>query len=125
MILNLLYPAKYVDTTLRFKELPLSSCKTGTVTSLAESGVVAALGSTDRWVLDSRTIVTGSPRLRFISIIHLLGNDMMYVDLPVSCILRTSLLSEIEVNYDILLPFVHILFLYHLAMDSSAILEKV
>jgi hypothetical protein len=88
-------------------------------------GFSNALGSTDKWVLDSRTIVTGSPRLRFISIIHLLGNDRMYVDLPVSCILRTSLLSEIEVNYDILLPFVYILFLYHLAMNSPLCIHPV
>jgi hypothetical protein len=38
----------------------------------------------DKELLDSRVIVTGSPALRFISIIHLLGNDRMYVDLPVN-----------------------------------------
>jgi hypothetical protein len=97
----ILYPAKYIDTTLRFKELPLSLCNTIAVTSLAESGLLSALGIMDKELLDSRVIVTGSPALRFISIIHLLGNDRMYVDLPVNCILRTSLLSDIEVNYDI------------------------
>ena len=99
----ILYPAKYIDTTLRFKELPLSFCSTIAFTSLAESGLFPTCGSMDRELLGSRPIVTGSPALRCISIIHLLGSDRMYVDLPVNCILRTSvLLPDIEPNYDIL-----------------------
>src|SRR5215813_9947504 len=98
----ILYPAKYIDTTLRFKELPLSFCSTTAFTSLAKSGLFPVCGNIDKELLGSRTIVTGSPALRCISIIHLLGNERIYVDLPVNCILRTSFLSEIELNYDIL-----------------------
>ena len=87
----ILYPANYIDTILRFKEFSLSFCKIIAVTSLAELGVILALGITDKELLDSRTIVTGSPALRCNSVIHLFGNDRMYVDLPVNCILRTSL----------------------------------
>ncbi len=83
-----------MDTTLRFKELPLSSCNINAVTSLFEPVIVRSLGAIDRVLLDSRTIVTGTPGLRCISCIHLLGKDNMYVDLPVNCILRTSLSSD-------------------------------
>src|SRR5215469_3070219 len=116
----ILYPAKYIDTTLRFKELPLSFCSTTAFTSLVESGLFPACGTIDKDLLDSRTIVTGSPALRSISIIHLLGNDRMYVDLPVNCILRTSFLSEIEPNHDILENYSrkHIMIRIHIALYS-------
>src|SRR5262249_858549 len=74
----IVYTAKYMDTSLRFKELPLSSCDTIAVTSLAESGFRSALGIMDKELLGSRTIVTRSPALRCISFIHLFGNDRMY-----------------------------------------------
>jgi hypothetical protein len=89
------------DTTLRFKELPLSSCRICVITSSFELGLLTALGSIDKELLASRIIVTGSPGLRCMSFIHLLGNDSTYVDLPVNCILRTSLLS-VTTSFDIL-----------------------
>src|SRR5947208_3568572 len=83
-----------MDTTLRPKELPLSSCNINAVTSLLEPLILSSLGTIDRVFLGSRTIVTGLSGLRFISCIHLFGKDNMYVDLPVNCIIRTSLFSD-------------------------------
>ena len=64
-------------------------------------GLRSAFGIMDKELLDSRTIVTGSPAFRCSSLIHLFGNDRMYVDLPVNCILRTSFLSDMDSKYDI------------------------
>ena len=116
----MLYPAKYIDMTLRFREVPLSFCKTIDVTSLAESDLLSPFGIMDKVLLGSRTIVTGSPALRCISIIHLFGNDKMYVDLPVNCILRTSLLSDMEVNYGIVEGHAskHIAYRIHITLYS-------
>ena len=72
----------------------------------------------DKELLDPRTIVTGSPAFRCISLIHLFGNDRMYVDLPVNCILRTSFLSDVEPKYDILkvYPGKHIMYSVHITL---------
>src|SRR5215469_15418752 len=99
----ILYPAKYIDTTLRFKELPLSSCRITVMTSSFEIGLLTELGSIDKELLASRIMVTGSPGLRCISVIHFLGKDNMYVDLPVNCILRTSFSLDTVLNMDLII----------------------
>src|SRR5215467_9643011 len=67
--------------------------------------------------LRSRIIVTGSPRLRCISFIHLLGKDNMYVDLPVNCILRTSFSLDTVLNMDLGICFnKHIMKMNHIAV---------
>ena len=114
----ILYPAKYIDTTLRFKELPLSSCRIKDITSLSELELLhTALESIDKELLASRTIVTGSPGLRCISLIHLLGKDNMYVDLPVNCILRTSFSLGTVLNNDLEIWFnIHIMIINHIPL---------
>jgi len=93
LILDLSY-CNPTSTWIRFKQLPLSSCDISAVISLFEPVIVTSLGTIDRVLLDSRTIVIRTPALRCISCIHLLGKDNMYVDLPVNYILRTSLFSD-------------------------------
>jgi len=72
----------------------------------------------DKELLDSRIIVTGSPGLRCISFIHLLGKDNMYVDLPVNCILRTSFSSDRRRNKHHVEGFLnkHIMIINHIPL---------
>jgi hypothetical protein len=96
----ILYPAKYIEITLRLRELTPSDCIINAVASSVESEDLNELGMMDKELFVSRTMLTRSPALRFISFIHFFGKERMYVDLPVNCILRTSFLpfSDIEIN---------------------------
>src|SRR3569833_1425464 len=91
----ILYPDRYMDTTLRCKELAFSFSNTIAVASLVRLELLSAYGIISNELFGSRVRFTGSPGFKCISSIHFFGNDKMYVDLPVNCILRTSPLSDI------------------------------
>src|SRR5438067_10634764 len=94
-----LYPERYIEITFRCRELTLSFSDMLAVAALTKLEPLSARGIIDSELFASRMTLTGSPGFRFISCIHFFGNDKMYVDLPVNCILRTSpLLSDREIN---------------------------
>src|SRR5918911_2034301 len=95
----ILYPDRYMDMTLRCRELTFSFSNTIAVASLVILEFLSAWGIISNELFASRVRFTGSPGFRCISFIHFFGNDKMYVDLPVNCILRTSPVSDMNPNF--------------------------
>jgi hypothetical protein len=71
----ILYPAKYIEITFRFKEFSLSVCVIIAVASLIESEDLKELGTIDKDWFVSLIILTRSPAFKFISFIHFFGKD--------------------------------------------------